>query len=68
MERGAVDSMLVSERLFKEITPEQRKEVESICKKVEGYGGKVFFVGGEHEKGRQLIGLGSVAALLRFPI
>jgi protein pelota len=68
VERGAVDSILVSERLFKEITPEQRKEVESICKKVEGYGGKVFFIGGEHEKGRQLIGLGSVAAFLRFPI
>jgi protein pelota len=68
VERGAVDSILVSERLFKEITPEQRKDVELICKKAESYGGKVFFIGGEHEKGRQLIGLGSVAALLRFPI
>jgi protein pelota len=68
VERGAVESLLVSERLFKELSAEERKDIESLCKKTEGYGGKVFFIGGEHEKGKQLVSLGRIGALLRFPI
>jgi protein pelota len=68
VERGAVESLLVSERLFKELSIDGRKEIEFLCKKTEGYGGKVYFIGGEHEKGKQLVSLGRIAALLRFPL
>jgi protein pelota len=68
LERGAVESLLISERLFKETNAEQRMLLEKMCQKAEGYGGQVFFIGGEHEKGRQLVGLGGIAALLRFPL
>jgi len=68
VERGAVESLLVSERLFKTIAPNERRTIEDICKRAESYGGKVYFIGGEHEKGKQLISLGGMAALLRFAI
>jgi len=66
-ERGAVESLLVSETLLKDATPEERERIEVLCKKAEDYGGKVYFIGG-HEKGRQLVSLGGLAALLRFPL
>ncbi len=68
VDRGAVETLMVSEKLFKELDHDSRRQVESICKKAEGYQGKVFFVGSSHEKGRQLVGLGGIAALLRFPV
>ena len=68
VEGGAVDALLVSERLLKAIVPDERRTIEDICKRAEGYGGKVYFIGGEHEKGKQLISLGGIAALLRFAI
>jgi len=68
VDRGAVESLLVSEKLLKSITPEERRGIEGLCKSVEKYGGKVFFIGSEHEKGRQLSGIGGIAALLRFPV
>jgi len=68
VERGAVETLMISEKLFKELDHDRRRQIEAICKKAEGYQGKVFFVGSAHEKGRQLVGLGGVAALLRFPI
>jgi protein pelota len=66
--KGAVESLLVSERLLKSISPEERRHIESLCKTAEKYGGKIYFVGGEHEKGKQLANLGGIAALLRFSI
>jgi len=68
VESGAVDALLVSERLLKTIAPDERRAIEDVCKRAEGYGGKVYFIGGEHEKGKQLISLGGIAALLRFAI
>jgi protein pelota len=68
VEGGAVDALLVSERLLKTIAPDERRAIEDVCKRAEGYGGKVYFIGGEHEKGKQLISLGGIAALLRFAI
>ena len=68
VDRGAVETLLVSEKLFKELDHDRRRQVEAICKKTEGYRGKVYFIGSSHEKGRQLVGLGGIAALLRFAI
>ena len=66
--RGAVESLLVSERLLKSVSPDERRHIESLCKMTERYGGKVYCIGGEHEKGKQLSNLGRIAALLRFSI
>ncbi|MCX8182212.1 MAG: mRNA surveillance protein pelota [Candidatus Methanomethyliaceae archaeon] len=68
VERGAVESLLVSGRLMKNVAPEERSMLEEMCKKTEEYGGKVYFIGAEHEKGLQLFNLGGIAALLRFSI
>lgn len=68
VERGAVETLMISEKLFKELNPDRRRQVEALCKKAEGYQGKVFFIGSAHEKGRQLVGLGGIAALLRFAV
>jgi protein pelota len=68
VERGAVDSLLVSGRLLKNVSPEERSKIEELCKKTEDYGGKVYFIGAEHEKGLQFFNLGGIAALLRFSV
>lgn len=65
-ERGAVLSLLISEKIFKSVNLEQRLILEEMCKNVEKYGGKVYFISSEHEKGVQLLKLGGIAALLRF--
>ncbi|MCS7097371.1 MAG: mRNA surveillance protein pelota [Candidatus Methanomethyliaceae archaeon] len=66
IEKGAVMSLLISEKIFKSANPEQRLILEEMCKNVEKYGGKIYFIGSEHEKGIQLLNLGGIAALLRF--
>lgn len=68
VERGAVDALLVSGRLLKNASPEGRGLIEELCRKTESYGGRVYFIGAEHEKGLQLFNLGGIAALLRFSV
>lgn len=65
---GAVETLLVSDRLVKTAPPNEKRFLEELCKNAEKYGGKVFFVGSEHEKGSQLYNLGGIAALLRFQV
>ncbi|MGQ9759719.1 MAG: mRNA surveillance protein pelota [Candidatus Methanomethylicaceae archaeon] len=66
VERGCVDSLLVSDRLIRGADPKKRIMIEEMCKRAEDYGGKVYFVSSEHEKGLELFNLGGIAALLRF--
>lgn len=68
VERGCVESLLVSDRLIKGASMEKRTMIEDLCGRTEGYGGKVYFISSEHEKGLQLFNLGGVAALLRFSV
>jgi protein pelota len=65
---GAVETLLVSDRLIKTVSLNEKKKLEELCKNAEKYGGRVFFIGSEHEKGSQLYNLGGVAALLRFQV
>jgi protein pelota len=65
---GAVDVLLVSDRLIKTVPLNEKRNLEELCKNAEKYGGKVFFIGSEHEKGSQLYNLGGIAALLRFQV
>jgi protein pelota len=42
--------------------------LEEIMKTVEERGGSIIVVSTEHEAGAKLLGLGGIAALLRFPV
>lgn len=66
VEQGAVDSLLISEKTFKSANFEERILLEEICKNVEKYGGKVYFISSDNEKGIQLFNLGGIAAILRY--
>jgi len=65
---GAVEKLLVADTALREISDEKRKALEKIMKEVEEKGGQVMVISTEHEAGTQLLSLGGVAALLRFPL
>ena len=61
---GAVKEVLISSK-FAEENPEETNE---ITKNTEKQDGRVMIIGSEFEPGKQLDGLGGIAALLRFNI
>ena len=65
---GAVEKLLVADTTLREISNERRKALEKIMKEVEEKGGQVMVISTEHEAGTELLSLGGVAALLRFPL
>jgi protein pelota len=65
---GAVDLLLVADALLREADDEYRREMEGIMRDVEKTRGKVMIVSDEHEAGQELMSLGGMAALLRFPV
>ncbi len=65
---GAVESLLVADATLRESPDEKRKALEKLMKKVEEKGGRITIVSTEHEAGTNLLSLGGIAALLRFPL
>ncbi len=65
---GAVEKLLVGDTTLRETPDEKRKALEKIMKEVEEKGGQIMVISTEHEAGTQLLSLGGVAALLRFPL
>jgi len=65
---GAVEELLVLDRFLRESGDEERRRVEDRMREAEGMGGKVSIISSEHEAGRKLMGLGGIAALLRFRV
>jgi protein pelota len=65
---GAVAKLLVADVTLRESSDEKRKALESLMKGVEEKGGEITVISTEHEAGAQLLSLGGVAALLRFPL
>jgi len=63
---GAVDALLVLDKLFREAQPDYRRELENIMRQVEKQAGSLEIFSADHEAGKQLEGLGGIAALLRF--
>lgn len=63
---GAVEALLVCDKMLREAEEELRARLEGIMKSVEDKGGRVLIVSGEHEGGKALSSLGGLAALLRF--
>lgn len=67
-EYGAVEKLLLADSKLRETSDENRKALEEVMRKVETKGGQIVVVSTEHEAGAKLLGLGGIAALLRFPI
>lgn len=65
---GAVERLVVADVTLRESPDEKRKALEKIMNEVEEKGGRITLVSTEHEAGTQLLSLGGVAALLRFPL
>jgi len=65
---GAVELLLVGDRLLRGGPDERRIKLEEVMRKVEKMRGRVMIVSTEHEAGEKILSLGGVAALLRFPI
>lgn len=65
---GAVDLLLIADKLLREAPDQERKHIEELMRNVEEKGGSVMVVSTEHEAGEKLISLEGVAALLRFPV
>jgi protein pelota len=65
-EAGAVDTLIVSDKVVREAEDEERSRIEATMKTVEERGGRVALVSSEQEAGKMLQSLGGVAALLRY--
>lgn len=59
---GAVEKMLVLDNLVRE------KTTQNIMNTAENMGGTVEIISSEHDAGKQLEALGSIASFLRYPI
>ena len=59
---GAIDKLLVLDKLIRS------EDLEESMDMVENMSGEVLVISSEHEGGKQLEGLGGLAATLRYPI
>lgn len=60
---GAVEKLLIADEMLR-----ARNTIEGLLERVRKTRGKVIVVSTEHDAGRQLKGLGGIAALLRFKL
>lgn len=65
---GAVEKLVVADVLLRESPDEKRLHIEAVMKEIERKKGKIVIVSAGHEAGAKLVALGSIAALLRFPL
>ncbi len=65
---GSVDRLFVSIKLLREGDEEVRSRIEEMIRMVERMRGRVTIISDEHEAGKKLLGLGGIAALLRFSV
>jgi protein pelota len=65
---GAVETLLVLDKLFREAQPDYRRKLENVMRQVEKQAGSLEIFSADHEAGKQLEGLGGLAALLRFKV
>lgn len=67
-ELGAIQTLLLSEGLFRTKDVAARKRYVRLVDEVRDSGGEVLLFSDMHESGKQLLELTGVAALLRFPL
>ncbi|KAF6004169.1 hypothetical protein F1559_003037 [Cyanidiococcus yangmingshanensis] len=66
-EMGAVEHLLIADSLFRHRDVQTRKRFVALVDQVESTGGKMHLFCSTHATGQQLVDIGGVAALLRFP-
>lgn len=66
--RGAIGTLLLSDALLRNTHPTVRQQWLDLCELVKSFGGQVVLFSSLHESGRQLNGLGGIAALLTYPL
>ena len=59
---GAIEQLLVVDNMVR------NPEIQQIMNTTENMGGHVMIISSEHDAGKQLEALGSIAAFLRYPI
>jgi protein pelota len=67
-EQLAIDSLLVTDQLFRSSTVKTRKLYVQLVESVRENGGKVYIFSSMHVSGQQLQQVSGVAALLRYPL
>jgi protein pelota len=65
---GAIEKLVLADTALRESSDQKRLLLEEIMKTVEERGGSIIVVSTEHEAGAKLLGLGGIAALLRFSV
>jgi protein pelota len=66
--RGAINTLLVTDELFRSADISTRKKYVSLVEQVREQNGKVFVFSSMHPSGEQLNQLTGVAAILNFPL
>ena len=64
----AIDSLLVTDQLFRASTPKVRRMYVDLVEDVRANGGTVFVFSALHVSGQQLNQVSGVAAILRYPL
>jgi len=67
-EQLAIDSLLVTDELFRSSTVKTRRSYVDLVESVRTNGGKVYIFSSMHVSGQQLHQISGVAAILRYPI
>jgi protein pelota len=65
---GAVEKLLIADQTLRETTEERRLALEKLMKEVESARGEIMVISTENEAGTNLLSMGGIAALLRFPL
>jgi protein pelota len=68
VELGAVDSLFISDEVFRTSDVTRRKQIAEMVENVKQSGGKVFILSTMHVSGTRLKELTGIAATLRFPL
>ncbi|XP_056851552.1 protein PELOTA 2-like [Raphanus sativus] len=67
-ERMAVQTLLITDELFRNSDVKTRKKYVDLVESVKDSGGEAFIFSSMHVSGEQLAQLTGIAALLRFPL
>jgi protein pelota len=67
-EELAIDSLLVTDELFRNTNVKKRKQYVKLVESVRENGGTVFIFSSMHVSGQQLQQVSGVAAILRYPL
>ncbi|KAG7353706.1 cell division protein pelota PelA [Nitzschia inconspicua] len=67
-EQQAVDSLLVTDELFRSSSVKTRRQYVDLVEDVRASGGKVYIFSSMHISGQQLQQVSGVAAILRYPL